>query len=253
MRIPRLFVDAALESGAAIGLPPPQSHHIRNVLRAREGAPVVLFNGDGGEFVGHITTISRAMVTVQIESFVDVERESPIDIHIGLAVIKRDAMDAAIQKSTELGACTITPVISQHNATSQKSLSKRYEHWLGVVRAAAEQCERTRLPRVNEVVDFETFIANTVADVKLIAHPGEGNPFENAGPPASVLMLVGPEGGFSEEEIQRAVDAGYRTVGLGPRILRADTAPVVMLTLAQATWGDLFYSSPRIFATDHST
>ncbi|MDZ7686689.1 MAG: 16S rRNA (uracil(1498)-N(3))-methyltransferase [Gammaproteobacteria bacterium] len=212
-----------------------------------------MFNGDGGEFVGHITTISRSMVSVQIDAFVDVQRESPIDVHIGLALTKRDAMDVAIQKATELGARTITPVISQHNAASQKSLPKRYEHWLGVVRSAAEQCERTRLPVVNEVVDFPAFIASANAELKLIAHPGEGNPFDGAGQPASVLILVGPEGGFSEEEVERALDAGYRVVGLGPRILRADTAPLVLLTLAQATWGDLFYSSPRTFATDHST
>lgn len=253
MRVPRLFVDATLATGVAIDLPPSQSHYVRNVLRARTGQQIVVFNDTGGEYAGEITAVERSVVRIALNRFVEDDRNSPLDIHIGLAITKRDAMDAAIQKATELGATGLTPVISAYNATSQKSLDKRAQHWLGVIQAACEQCERNRLPMLNDVTTFADFLERTDADMKVIAHPGGGNPFESDTAPSRIAMLVGPEGGFTEDEVRAAGVAGYEPLGLGPRILRADTAPLVMLAIAQAKWGDLFYSSPRTFATDHST
>lgn len=239
MRTPRIYVDAALETGAAIGLPPSQSHYVRNVLRTREGQPIVLFNGLGGEFVGQVVSVQRAVVTVRLDEFVSDDRESPLEIHLGLAITKRDAMDTAMQKATELGVKSITPLISAFTATSRKALEKRVQHWHGVIRSAAEQCERNRLPVLNPVSGIQAFIEGVDADLRLIAHPGERNPLNDDNRPSTIALLVGPEGGFSDDELLQSVTAGFQPMGLGPRILRADTAPLVMISLLQARWGDL--------------
>ena len=253
MRTPRLFVDAALEPGAPLDLPPSQSHYVRNVLRARTGQPIVLFNGQGGEYDGFISGVGRSVVSVEVRTFSADNRASPLSIHLGLAVTKRDAMDTAIQKATELGVSAITPVLSEFNATTRKSLDKRFQHWIGIIRSAAEQCERNLLPELRPISDFGTFVAGAEADLKLLAHPGHSNPLEAAMPePRSIVIAVGPEGGFSESEVSTAARAGFAPIGLGPRILRADTAPLVLVSLAQARWGDLLQETPSTVATDHS-
>ena len=239
MRTPRLFVDSALETGTLLDLPPSQSHYVRNVLRVRANQPLVLFNGRGGEFASTVVAVERSVVRVQLAEFRDDNRESPLKTHLALAITKRDAMDTAIQKATELGATELTPVLTEFNATSQKSLEKRFLHWQGVIRSAAEQCERNLLPELNPVVPFNDFVAHTEAELKLIAHPGEARPLAQETAPASIAVIIGPEGGFSDAEIEKAASAGFLPLGLGPRILRAETAPLVILALVQSTWGDL--------------
>ncbi len=240
MRVPRLFINESLALDTpSLALPPTQSHYIRNVLRLRPGQALVLFNGEGGEFHGTITAIGRSVVTVRLERFDEEDRESRLRTQLGLAVTKRDAMDEALQKATELGVSEIVPVITEHNATTTRSLDKRVQHWGGVIRSAAEQCRRNRLPHLVSVTSLTDFVTAATAEIKLIAHPGD-TPWSIKTPsPTSISLLCGPEGGFSEQEVTQACLAGFTPVSLGPRILRAETAPMVLLSLAQSRWGDL--------------
>lgn len=244
MRVPRIFVDAALESPGALDLPSSQSHYVRNVLRGRVGQSIVLFNGRGGEHHGRITDVKRSVVSISLDAFVEADRESPIELHIALGVTKRDAFNEALQKSTELGASRITPVVTEFNSTATRSLDKRFQHWEGVIKSAAEQCERNRLPTLHPLTPFQDLVATADAGLRLIAHPGGGFAFRGTPAPSSVLIATGPEGGFSFEEVELAVAAGFERVGLGPRILRAETAPLALLSIAQQTWGDLRPEDP---------
>ena len=240
MRIPRLFVDQALGSDITVSLSPSHAHYLKNVLRCHAGDRVTLFNGEGGEYEGVISETRRNEIRVDIDRFVSIDRQSALTIKLGLGITKRDAMDLALQKSTELGAIEITPLITEYTSVAQKSLANREEHWRGITLAACEQCECNRPPRVNAVCSLAEWVGRTDADAKFVAHPGSHGKLDH-GPsaPGCVALLTGPEGGFSPEEVDLCIAHGFEPLGLGPRILRADTAPLVLLALVQAKWGDL--------------
>lgn len=240
MRIPRLYVDLPLREGITIRLEGNEAHYPKNVLRCRTGTRLTLFNGTGGEYSAQVASTDRQGMDIAILDFVDADRESPVEIHLGLAMAKRDAMDTAIRKATELGVSIITPVITAYTDLPKKALTGRPDHWLQIVRSACEQCERNRVPSLSAPVTLSNWIDSLHADIRLVAHPdGTGSLDELLSPTGSVAILTGPEGGFSDQEIIECETAGFHCVGLGPRILRADTAPVVMLSLVQARLGDL--------------
>lgn len=240
MRTPRLFVDEALAPHTTLTLKDAQAHYLRNVLRSRDGDPLTLFNGKGGEYRGTILVVGKKEVSVDIEAFMAEDRESQLTIKLGLGITKRDSMDAALQKSTELGATEITPLLSEYTSVPERSLASRHGHWLQITRSACEQCERNRPPRLNAPISAGEWINTVTADLKLVAHPGDSNGLGEQDPaPRSIAVLIGPEGGVSEGELALATATAFVPVSLGPRILRADTAPVAMLALIQARWGDL--------------
>lgn len=240
MRTPRLFVDGALAPRTTVTLRDAQAHYLRNVLRCRDGDPLTLFNGEGGEYRGAIANMGKKEVSVDLDAFIPANRESHLTIKLGLGITKRDSMDAALQKSTELGATEITPLLSEYTSIPERSLATRHSHWLQITRSACEQCERNRTPRLNEPVSASEWISTVTADLKLVAHPGDKNGLADKDPaPRSIAVLIGPEGGVSERELALAAATAFVPVSLGPRILRADTAPVAMLALIQAKWGDL--------------
>lgn len=240
MRIPRLFVELTLDADATLVLPDAQSHYLRNVLRCRVGDAVYLFNGKGGAYLGEVITLDRHDAEIRLTQFEPGDRESPLVTHIGLAVTRRDAMDTAIQKATELGANEITPLVTEFTSVPEKALAKRSAHWLQISRSACEQCERNRPPTLNDIVSLETWLRDTSAALKLVAHPYESVPLSQLEQtPDSIALLIGPEGGLSDTEVTLAQQYGYIAVGLGPRILRADTVPAALLALVQARWGDL--------------
>lgn len=246
MRIPRLFLESTLDVNTTLTLTESRAHYLKQVLRLKAGDRVTLFNGAGGEYTGIIGTADRHRVDVHIDNSVDTERESSLDTRLGLGITKRDAMDIAIQKVTELGATEITPVLSEFTDIPRKALAARYQHWLQITRAACEQCERNRPPHLNAPMTLGDWLDGIDADTRLVAHPTADSSLGGiTGRPRSVALLTGPEGGFSEAEIDLCVAANFRATGLGPRILRADTAPVVLLTLVQARFGDLVRISPQ--------
>ncbi|MEX0942995.1 MAG: 16S rRNA (uracil(1498)-N(3))-methyltransferase [Pseudomonadales bacterium] len=240
MRIPRLFVPQDLKVNTCISLAETQAHYLRNVLRCNVGQEIILFNGQGGQYSGVIETLDRNRAAVEIGSFSLIDRESDLVIKLGMAILKRDAMDVAIQKATELGVSEITPLITRFTTVAEKSLKKRKHHWLQVSRTTCEQCERNCPPTLQEVSSVADWIQSVRAELKLVAHPGKGNHFRDITcVPTCVALLIGPEGGLSDDEVELAGANEFESINLGPRILRADTAPLTLISLVQSRWGDL--------------
>lgn len=240
MRIPRLFEPQDLTVNADIALTGANAHYLRNVLRCRVGQDIILFNGDGGEYAGVIQALDRDRALIAISAFAPADRESGLVVKLGMAIIKGDAMDSAIQKATELGVSEITPLFTAHTTVAEKSLQKREAHWRKVSQSSCEQCERNRPPILNEISPMADWTQSIQADLKLVAQPGVDNHFSDiTGTPASVALLSGPEGGFSAAEVLLATASGFQSINLGPRILRADTTPLALMSLIQSRWGDL--------------
>lgn len=241
MRTPRIYQNQPLIEGNSVELDENGSRHLARVLRLDTAAPVILFNGTGGEYHGQIEQIDNKKVTVFLDFFNEADRTSPIHIHLGQGISKGDHMDYALQKAVELGVSEITPLFSQHCTVKLKGqrLAKKVEQWRNLLIAACEQSGMNIIPTLNEPQPLDKWTEHTEADCKWILHTEDlpSNPF-NGDAPKSVSFAVGPEGGFNEEEVEQAKEQGFRCITLGPRVWRTETAPVVMLSLLQMHWGD---------------
>lgn len=208
------------------------SHHIGRVLRMAAGDPLVLFNGQGGEWRGQITAIDKKAVTVVVDTFEAIDRTPPLAVHLGLPMIKGERMDYALQKATEMGANSITVLETHHGEVRLKGerLEKKRQHWQQVLISACEQCGLNRLPVLTATVPLTAWLNTPLPALRLIAHPGEAafNPAVLSGV-SELALLTGPEGGFSSDELQQAQAAGCQSFALGQRVLRAETAPVALL------------------------
>ncbi|MDP6081267.1 MAG: 16S rRNA (uracil(1498)-N(3))-methyltransferase [Arenicellales bacterium] len=235
----RLFTNHRLDIGTKVTLSRKSANHIQHVLRSKPGDHLILFNGEGGEYISNIVSCNRNETEVEIIRFDPVNRESKLDILLGIGILKREAMKAALQKATELGATTIVPVETKNTSVARSKFDKRRENWLQVIQSAGEQSGRTLLPVLQEAHGFDEWIALAKGDLKLLASPGAErslNCIEQA--PQSICLLIGPEGGFTLSEEQLAQEKGFELVTIGNRILRAETIPTALLSLVQYRWGD---------------
>lgn len=237
--VPRLFINHQLGIGNNLTLPEKTAHHIQHVRRAKLGDPLVLFNGTGGEYLSSITSIRRSKVEVDIVSYDPVNRESSLTIMLGIGILKREAMNNAVEKAIELGVTSIVPVETDSTSVTRTHFGKRRDNWLQVIQSACEQSGRTLLPTLHEVLSFNQWLDFADGDLKLLASPLTGNGLKCIeSTPQSVCVLIGPEGGISKNEEQRALDAGFVLVSMGSRILRAETAPAALVAIMQYRWGD---------------
>lgn len=238
MRLSRFFIDAPLSLGQH-ALPEAQAHYIGRVLRHAAGDAVQLFDGSGQEFLGELIEVGKKTVRVELrESFAGLA-ESPLAIHLGQGLSRGERMDWAIQKATELGATEITPIISERCEVRLKDerTDKRMAHWRQIAISACEQCGRSVLPLIHPPIALAGWLQQIEAELKLVLHP-IAQPWASHAPPRSLAMLIGPEGGLTEAEVEQAQGAGFHAARLGPRVLRTETAPVVALSVAQQLWGD---------------
>jgi len=241
MRIPRLFIDQTLQLGQQVELAGDRAHYAVNVLRLTAGRPVILFNGQGGEYRGSLLSASRKSATVELESFDPVDRESPLDVELAIGISRGDKMDWIIQKATELGVRRISPLYTERTEVKLKAdrLAKKMEHWTQVTVSACEQSQRNRLPVLSAPRDLTDFVSSCKSDARMILHPATESAPLAASAPSSASILIGPEGGFSEAEVACATKAGFVEWQLGERILRTETAPLAALSILQFRWGDL--------------
>jgi 16S rRNA (uracil1498-N3)-methyltransferase len=242
VRCPRIYSPQPLTPGAPITLAIEASHHLAKVLRMQIGDPLILFNGEGSEYPALIAAIDKRYVHVTIERSIDNTRESPLHLHLGIAVSKGERMDWVIQKATELGVTQITPLYSErvevrlHGERAEKKLM----HWRGIVIAACEQCGRNRLPQIAAIETLTSWLQTTTAASKFVLHHRSSIALDSAAPrPSSVALLIGPEGGLTEHEINAAEAQNFAPLRLGPRVLRTETAPLAALGILQFLWGDL--------------
>jgi 16S rRNA (uracil1498-N3)-methyltransferase len=241
MRIPRIHTPQSLRADTRIELEQGQAHYVARVLRMRAGDALMLFNGTGGQYPATLETVAKNAVVVSTGKFEPVERESPLVLHLGIAVSRGERMDWVVQKATELGVQAITPLLSERTEVRLKGEreEKKLRHWQQVATSACEQCGRNRLPVVNTLQPLQDWCQQAEADLRLVLDPAAGNSDPGAATPASIALLVGPEGGFSAAEIAAARAAGFQSLQLGPRVLRTETAPLAAISLLQARWGDM--------------
>lgn len=242
MRIPRIYTTRELVSGITLLLEPEPSHHLTRVLRMEIGDALVLFDGRGGEYPAEITALKKKQVEVKTGELHEADCESPLQIHLGIAISRGERMDWIVQKSTELGVCAITPLFTEYTGVklAGERADKKLRHWQQVAVSACEQCGRNRLPVVHPLLSLEDWLACTEADQKYVMHHrAKANDQADAHKPTSIALLVGPEGGMSDEEIASAEQVGFSSLRLGPRVLRTETAPLVAITIVQGRWGDI--------------
>lgn len=240
MRISRLYTNAALQIGRAIELDDDNAHYARSVLRLKNDAQIILFNGQGGEFQGKVIEISRKFVRVELEKFIDRSVESNLKIQLGLGISRGDRMDFSVQKAVELGVTSITPLITERCVVQFKDekKSQRWQHWQKISWHAAEQSGRTVLPDFADVSTLNVWVTQQ-SGLKVFLDPyAEKNLAQLAPENNCVTLLTGPEGGFSSQEREIAKTAGFIPVRLGSRILRTETASLAALSAVQMLWGD---------------
>jgi 16S rRNA (uracil1498-N3)-methyltransferase len=242
MRIPRIYLSQPLNTGNEVELDSTALRHVVQVLRLKAGHPLILFNGNGGEFEAKLVNVEKRQAIVRIGSFHDISRESSLITHLGLGISKGERMDIALQKAVELGVSQITPLFTEHcvvQLTGSRALKKQ-EHWQAVVISACEQSGRNSIPALNSVGTFNDWLSRIQAATKLILDPEASTALSMIKlQKPEVAMTVGPEGGFSQAEIEQARLAGFQGVTLGPRVLRTESAALASLAAVQCLWGDL--------------
>jgi len=241
MRISRLYVDQPLAIQSTIQLNDDSAHYLRSVLRIKQKHSVILFNGLGGEFQGEITEITRKQVLVTLLTFNDRSVESHLNITLGIGISRGERMEFSIQKSVELGVNKICPLLTEHCVVQIKDdkKDKKVAHWQKISQNAAEQSGRTINPQVGGIKDFSTWVEQQTG-IKVFLDPFASislSTIQNT--EQKFTLLVGPEGGFSTQEREVAINAGFIPIRLGPRVLRTETATLAAITAVQTLWGDL--------------
>ena len=240
---PRFHVSGAAP-GARLALPEHSAHHAREVLRLRSGASVRVFDGAGTEFEAQLEEVTRRTVFARLGAAVAPRPESPLRLVLAVSPLKGDRMELVVQKATELGVAGIWPVVTfRTDAAARPALQgSRGERWERVASSAAEQCGRAVVPEVAPTTTLEGLVARAFEGqrVVLLETPGHA-PLAALEVDASraLLLLVGPAGGFEPSEAEALLASGFAAASLGPRILRAETAAVAAVAIAQALWGDL--------------
>jgi 16S rRNA (uracil1498-N3)-methyltransferase len=217
------------------------ARHAVRVLRLPPGAPVVLFDGRGGEYPAHIERIERDRVYAELAAWQQVERESSLAVTLVQALQAGDKMDFTIQKAVELGVRDIVPVESRRSVLrlAGERAAKRVAHWQGVVASACEQCGRNQVPLVAPLEKLENWLARPAGGaLRLMLAPDAGQTLADSAPVGAVQLLIGAEGGLDPQEMIAARQAGFQAVRLGPRVLRTETAGLAALAALQALWGD---------------
>ena len=241
MRIPRLYILQPLPLEQTIALEAAASHYVGKVLRMQEKQEVVLFNNLGEQVSAHITSVSKKVVSVFVSAPLAGPPTSPLHTHLGQVMSRGERMDYAIQKATELGVSEITPLFSRRCEVKldHQRQAKRVAHWQQIAISACEQSGRIDIPRIHNPQTLDCWLDNTQAEAKLVLHPHQTQPLASHTIPSSCALLIGPEGGLTQQEVEQAHTHGYTGLSLGPRILRTETAPLAALTLLQYIWGDL--------------
>jgi 16S rRNA (uracil1498-N3)-methyltransferase len=226
----------------------PDARHIKSVLRLKPGDKIGLFDGKGFDYEARIVKLSPGSVEVSVVGRCPSKAESPVQITVAQAYLKDRKMGALVRQVTELGIYKWIPFISERSVPrpDRKRLSTRTERWRKIAKEALKQCKRGRLTEIGETVSFDEVLHLGLAcDLKIAFWESESHPIKSILPPTSenhlagIFLLIGPEGGFTSLEIERARTFGFVTAALGPRILRAETATLAACTLLQYLFGDM--------------
>ena len=249
-KLPRFYCPSALNTGEDLSLPAGTARHVQ-VLRLQPDHEITLFNGQGGEFKAVVTHMGRSEVSVRVGEHHPVERELSIQVHLWSGITANERMDWLLEKATELGAATLLPITAERSVLKLKGerADKKLAHWQAIAVASSEQCGRNRVLQVGQAITLTQALEHLSAasspsrsarwvlslspgtrllqEMIQTIRPARG---QGATQPTEVIVLSGPEGGLSPAEEAQAIAAGFVPVSLGNRVLRAETAPVAVLS-----------------------
>jgi len=248
MAAPRILVPPFTPAMRVLDVPRAEAHHLIHVLRLAVGDEVRVFDGVGREWVGRIAAIGSKTASIEIAHETTPAAEPHVRLTLAIGLLKGDQMDAVVRDATMLGASKIVPLVTAHVSVPARAWKSAtvLERWRRVAIASATQCGRAVVPEISPVSKFATYVEPAAEPVFMCVEPrlatagvegvGQGNGKTRTRPTAATI-LVGPEGGWSQAEVDQARAAGATLVHLGPRTLRAETAPTVVLTALWTAWG----------------
>ena len=242
MPLTRLYFPSSITPGQSIILDNNASHHLIRVMRTKKDSGIILFNGDGFEYSATLLDENTRGCSVTVNTRTSTQRESPAHIVLLQGISRSDRMDACIQKSTELGVNVIVPVLCERSTTKLKDnqSEKKMMHWQQVIISACEQSGRCVIPDLHPVTSYTQALQMTGSGCKLVLAPDSTTQLGNIQKPdGNIIVLVGPEGGLTQNEIKLAFEMNFTGIQLGPRILRTETAGPACIAAIQTLWGDL--------------
>ena len=239
----RFYFSTPLAIGATINLPEAIAHHV-HVLRLPAGESITLFNGEGGEYTATLVSIEKKRASAEIKTFSPREVELPYSVTVAQALPEGSKIDWIIEKAVELGAAAFQPIAAQRCVVrlNAERATKKLEHWRSIAASAAEQSGRNRLLHIAEPVDFNDWIGQQNLHTRIMLSPRAEHSLSEWArhhPAQAVALLIGPEGGFSDQEEHAAITKGVLPLSIGPRILRTETAALAALAALNAVWGEM--------------
>ena len=240
MRNVRIYQPGAYEPGDTLRLTPDAGQHVGVVLRMQPGQSIILFCGDNREFSATLTDVHKKNVTVIINDVKLRNRESPRHLHLAQSLSKGDKMEWIIQKTVELGVTSITPLLTDRSVIrlDDSRLIKKQAQWQAIAISACEQSGRNQLPLIHTPMTLALYLNQSQPQTRLLLHP-DAPAISETLPDGDITLLIGPEGGFNEEEVRLAMNHGCQGLRLGPRVLRTETAAIAAISVLQAMGGDL--------------
>jgi 16S rRNA (uracil1498-N3)-methyltransferase len=241
MRQPRFYDPQPLAITQTVKLGDDATQHI-HVLRLKVESTITLFNGQGGEFHATLVDVQKRSCTVHIDSFNETDNESPLHLHLGQVISRGDRMEFVIQKAVELGVNEITPLVSERCGVkiNLERMMKKQQQWQRIAIAACEQSGRNVVPIIHLTQPLMQWCSAPSDDVKLTLHPRAKYSINTLPDKLiNISLLIGPEGGFSDQEIELTETLNFTETLLGPRILRTETAALTAITALQCRFGDL--------------
>lgn len=240
--IPRFYCPFPLHPGATVDLAAEAAHHALKVLRLGAGDTAILFDGRGGQWRATLTPAGKHL-RASLDEFDGTDREPPLAITLVQALPASDKMDWVVQKVVELGAVGIQPVTAKRGVVrlSGERAQRRVDHWRNIAVSACEQSGRNHVPRIAQILDLPQYLGIAAQEngLRFVCAPGATESLRDMDSPGvPVSVLVGPEGGFEEGELLAARAAGFHPIGLGPRVLRTETAGLGVVAAMMALWGD---------------
>ena len=241
------FIEPTRLTASVASITGPEAHHIKNVLRLKPGDGLKLFDGTGFEYDAVITSVSVKEVAVKIQRKIKAAAQAGVQIIVAQAFLKEKKMDDLVRKLCELGVAQWIPFFSQRSIPrpDAKRLAGRSQRWQRIATEALKQCRRTDAPQIGDALSFEEILDfSSNCDLKIVFWESESSLLTRdlaaeENPLKKILVMLGPEGGFSDQEIKMVRNCGFVSAGLGPRILRAETATIVAVTLVQYLFGDM--------------
>ena len=226
INLTRSFVDQEFSLHKKLILEKSSSHHLIKVLRKKEGDQIVLFDGKGNSCLGVISKIHRSEVQLDVIDIFEKSLRSGIEINLGQALIKNDPFNLTIQKATELGVTSFHPLITERSELKIKMTRNRSLRWNLIARGACEQCGENWLPIIEDPIKLDRWAANVESKIKIVLYPNSENKISDFKYKDSVSLAIGPEGDFSDYEVDSLTEKGFIPVSIGKRILRAETAAI---------------------------